>query len=271
MLLIPMIATALLARFFTAVGLRSLLSHLSYSVKILSLMNAINYSRLMTIIMPGRSGDFSIIIFLKKHTVPLGVSLATTILDKITSLILFSALAFIGTFFFAPQFQLAILFYAIIFSITIFLYIKFHGPIHTKIKRILLGKYIDHFNGFWSSCVSLLRAPYPLTINFVCTLVKWGVTYSLTWLLFQSFGAHVTLFQVCCISGIISIIQLLPISISGLGVSQVSAIYLYDHLLGIPEEITASVVLLWLVVQYLFDILFCAPSFFFPSKNAGLE
>ncbi|NDV20227.1 hypothetical protein GO013_12480 [Pseudodesulfovibrio sp. JC047] len=270
-LLFPMVAVALLTRIFTAIGLQSFLAHLSYRVGLFDLVNAVNYSRLMALVMPGRSGDFSIIVFLKKHAVPLGASLAVTIFDKLISLSFFSLFAFIGTILFAPQMKVLIVFYVVVFILSAGLYIKFHGLIHAVVKRILLGKYVDYFSGFWVFCRSLVKSPSTLNINFICTLGKWGVSYCMTWLLFKFYGADITVFQVCCISGIISIIQLLPISISGLGVSQVSAIYLYNHLLFVPKEITASVVFLWLVVQYLFDIVFCGLSFVFSKYGIREE
>jgi uncharacterized protein (TIRG00374 family) len=263
MYLIPMSGTAILVRVTTAYGLKAFLSVLSFKVGCYALFTAVNYSRLVGALLPGRSGDFSIIFFLRKSGVTLGAALAASLLDKLITLLLLTAFAVYGVFTLFPDFMLVLLLFIAGLGFSLLIYLRFREWIHGKVIRLLLGRHAGHFSGFSRSLKLLLRSGKATATNVALTGIKWGATYLLIWSLFLHFGGNIGYLDVVRISGIISIIQLVPVSISGLGVTQISAVIMYDRFLGVPEEITAAVMLLWLVFQYATDLFFCC----FPPKE----
>jgi len=69
------------------------------------------------------------------------------------------------------------------------------------------------------------------------------------WFAFKGFDWDVNLFLILVVNATSIIISLIPITISGLGISQAILVYLFS-LVGIPESISISVAILLLIINY---------------------
>ena len=93
-----------------------------------------------------------------------------------------------------------------------------------------------------------------IIINFLVTIVKLFVLGVFYYFIFLSFGARLDYISVILIANIVMIISLIPISLSGLGIRESSAVFLYS-LIGAPTEVTLATYILANVLNYFFAIL----------------
>ncbi|MBW2993393.1 flippase-like domain-containing protein, partial [Candidatus Woesearchaeota archaeon] len=82
------------------------------------------------------------------------------------------------------------------------------------------------------------------------TILKWAVATTTLWLFFFSLGAEISIVPIFFINAIATIVSLIPITISGLGIREGTAIYLYS-VIGVHPTIVAGVYLLFVSLNYI--------------------
>ena len=122
------------------------------------------------------------------------------------------------------------------------------------IRKHILRGFSKYFEGFSKTLFFYLKKQKKvLLLNFLLTLLKWVILALVISFLFVSFNSPMPFIYVLLISVITTIISLVPISISGLGVREASAVYLFSKV-GATIVITASVQLINLVIVYSISI-----------------
>lgn len=228
---------------------------LSDTIKKISLINMIRYTLLswtIGLMSPGKLGEFSILLFLKKKQgITYGQGLAISIIDKIItiiSLIGISSLIFIT---FIPERTIIGVALILLFG-TILLFL---GLLSDKgrniIKKYILRGHSEKFLKFNFTFKKLIiKHPLRITLNLILTIVKWFITSSITFIGIIYLGGQISLlstFSIVCVSLLVSLV---PISLSGLGIRELTFVGLMSSF-GVSTQISLSLSLLSLIIVYL--------------------
>ncbi|MBD3164863.1 hypothetical protein GF323_06720 [Candidatus Woesearchaeota archaeon] len=200
---------------------------------------------------PGKIGEFSILFFLKKHKITLGEGLAISIIDKMITL---SSLMVISSFIFyllIPKITVL----KIILIVSLIIFLMFGMIISDKvrhfIKKYLIRKHSSRLLGFNRAFRNLIfNHNLRIFINFFLTVLKWLITSFITFIAVNYMGqkiGFISIFIIVCASMLISMI---PISINGLGIRQLTFVGLMGRF-GVSEEVAFSLSILSLMMGYL--------------------
>ena len=236
--------------FFNALNLYIMLIPSKVKLKLREVWKYASISWAFGLLVPGKIGEFSLVYLLKKKKIDYGEGLAISMLDKILTFITLFSFGLLGLLLFLPN---IIIYVSIIFTIIILsiIYFIYKDSYIDKILIFILKNKIKHIRKFKEVTKLYIKKHYNLIIlNLIVTALKWGLTAFTISILFMGFGIYIPFYKVLFIQSIITIISLIPITISGLGVAEPTGIFLYG-LIGIPQSISASMFLIALFVTYL--------------------
>jgi glycosyltransferase 2 family protein len=125
------------------------------------------------------------------------------------------------------------------------LYVVKHGKINA-----LLNRFIERLNPkrkrLVNKLVEVLKRwldqPIAIVKAFALTIILWFIALISGWLLVTNLNLSVTFFEWIVIKVLIYFATLIPISLNGLGVAEVSMVYLMGNLGVTPEDATAIAV-----------------------------
>ncbi len=200
----------------------------------------------MSLITPGRLGEFGKIIYLKKDNYSLNQSLISIIIDRLADVFYLIVFGFIGLFFFSYFFKNLIILgtiVAIIGIISIIVFIKIKG-VKIVLKRLIFffvpTKYRQKIEKSFSEFIKNLEL-YKFKNYFdvfILTIFSWLSSYVAIYFLAKSIGITNVSFLYLAVSiTIASLVTLLPISISGLGTREATFLLLLIPLGFAPEQI----------------------------------
>ncbi len=203
----------------------------------------------MGLVVPGKIGEFSIVPLLSKKNVKIGEGTAISILDKVITVFVLSIVSAFGLIFIfdLPDTPILLL-VLIIISVAPVLIIRSEA-VRQIIRKKILRKYEKKFIGFSKVFFSLIKNKATL-LNTILTGFKWFLSSATLWLFFLSLETHLSLVLVFFVSAITTIVSLVPITISGLGIREGMALYLFG-MMGVAESTVASVYFLFLILNYL--------------------
>lgn len=92
-----------------------------------------------------------------------------------------------------------------------------------------------------------------LIIILAITMITWLLNFYLVKILFQLFGETIKISYVTALQSITMLAAMIPVTLSGIGVQEASAVYLFT-LIGVKPEITFSVQLIILVGRLLLGL-----------------
>ena len=236
--------------FFNALNLYIMLIPSKVKLKLREVWKYASISWAFGLLVPGKIGEFSLVYLLKKKKIDYGEGLAISMLDKILTFITLFSFGLLGLLLFLPN---IIIYVSIIFTIIILsiIYFIYKDSYIDKILIFILKNKIKHIRKFKEVTKLYIKKHYNLIIlNLIVTALKWGLTAFTISILFMGFGIYIPFYKVLFIQSIITIISLIPITISGLGVAEPTGIFLYG-LIGISQSISASMFLIALFVTYL--------------------
>ncbi|MBI2134220.1 flippase-like domain-containing protein [Candidatus Woesearchaeota archaeon] len=200
------------------------------------------------LVIPGKIGEFSF-VYLARKQLSLGQGSAVAVLDKIITVYSLCILAFFGLFIFFPFDQAIKLTAAITALNAIGLIFVLSSPGRIMARKIL-GKFGEKFSGFSRTLFLLvLNRKQAVAINFALTFLKWGITAVVTNLIFLSLGKSINPLIILTISATIMLLSLIPITMSGLGIKEGAAVFLYGQI-GVAAEITMAAHIILLILNY---------------------
>ena len=133
-----------------------------------------------------------------------------------------------------------------------------------KIRKILRGL-IDVF-------VMWVRRPRALLSAFGFTWLHMACLFSLIWLLLAGMGQPISILTIAGLWSFTYLITLMPFSINGLGIREVSISYIFTHLGGISIQSALALALILRTLEMLASV---PGAFFLPailsSANGGIE
>ena len=180
---------------------------------------------------PGKIGEFSAIYFLKKQGVPLGPATAISILDKLITTSLLSAVAVVALFFNLKKSQLALEILVIAAgSIVVIVLTLLNHTLRGFARKHILRKYETNFVGFSKFLLNYGKNNLHLMIfNYGLAFVWLIVSTVIVWLGLASVGVYTSLVTLFFINTVSIIVSIIPITLGGLGVRELTAVALFQQ------------------------------------------
>ncbi len=243
--------------FIGSLNLKILANKLNKQIGIWRLFSYYTTSNSIGNLLPGKFGDLSILYFLKKDGLKIGESSALYILDKTISLALLLLASLVGMFIFIEPLGVEII--TLLFALLLILF--FFLFVYKKIfifARKILGTYLQKFDGFQSTIkIYLKHGKKEIFYNFILTVFRLLLSALVILLAFKSIDPDIKIrfIHVVIIYALTTIISLLPISLSGLGIRESMAVILYSYI-NVSPQLSLSAYLLLLIFKVFFTALF---------------
>ena len=248
--ILPVVITMMASNFIGGVNIKVLLRTFKIRISPVKMFKLYSLSWAISLFVPSRLGELSILYFLKKEKVKLGTASSVTILDKAISLIVVFLFAMMGLLIFLPGSQIIEITFIFVMAI-IMLVFALYSEYTRRLARKMLGKYSKIFSGFYKSLIKIKKeGKESLLLDFFLTIVKWLVSTMVIFFLFISLNQKVPYLDVLLINSIVALIALAPVSISGNGVREYAAVVLFGKV-GISGGIVASAYIAGLIIRYL--------------------
>src|SRR3989344_3992432 len=208
-------------------------------------------SRITSLILPGRFGEFSLSYYLHEENINLGQGLAAVVTDKLISVACSMVLALIAVYIFMNGQHIAIV--AIYMVVMLLLFVLMLSSTSRKfIKRWILRKYSHHFAGFSKTLFSYERENKKMALlNMLFSWIQIVVVALSTKMIFLSLGIEISLLTLILVSGLETLSNSIPITVNGLGVKQAIGVYVFSAI-GVNPIITGARYLIGFVIEYSF-------------------
>lgn len=202
---------------------------------------------------PGKVGDFYRARYLKQDTgLSTGKSLASVVVERILDIGFLFLAGFVGLIIFSFYFQLQ---ESMLFLIVAF-FLAFVAVIYLLTKKKLLatiarpffnrlvpeeykGKIKDNYNEFFEGLKVYKGKKSILIKAIVLLLISWVLNFVQVYFIALAFGIDVSFEFLSLILPILFLVEILPISFSGLGTRDATAIFFLGFKL-IPAELAVS-------------------------------
>jgi uncharacterized membrane protein YbhN (UPF0104 family) len=212
--------------------------------------------QVLSIFIPGRIGDFSIIYLLRKHLAA-APSTALMLVDKAISLLVLLPIATLGLAVFLGWKQ--VLIFCLILGIGIlsvfWLFSSRTQGLRDRVANFFLRKHVHHAKGFKTSVVGFFSYYPGLAGNLLmtsCRILLAGLSLMLilSWL-----GADVPYWQVILVQAVTQLATLVPITFMGIGMTESVNVILFNQI-GINPAIVVAACLAGRAIQIGFYLLF---------------
>lgn len=225
---------------------------------------------------PGQAGDFVKGWYLRERGQPLAPALLSVMIDRLFDLLVMAALATLGIFALGQwlpsrelQTLLVIAMGAGLTIMTVLLVMR--GPRQWLLTRllpaVLPGRLHASLLRLNEQFASLSLNPRLVLLVGVASLVSASFTFWRLWLLFAALDVLVPLYVVVGVSALIAILQVLPISIGGVGVRDAALIGVLAPY-GYSTEQALSVSALFLLITLEHIVAGFVVSFWYPVDRA---
>ena len=229
---------------------------------------------------PGQAGDLVKAWYLRDRGAPLAPAMLSVVLDRLCDLLVMAVIASLSIFTFSqllpdPRLQTALVLVTgigLLLATVLLLARSSREWLLTRVLPPLLPARLRATLERWHDQFSSLTLHLPLVIAMtVASLVSAFFTFWRLWLLFQSLDlVNVPLLTIVSVSALIAVLQVLPISIGGVGVRDgvliaVLAFYGYDAALAL------SLSLLFLLLNIEHIVAGFIASFWFPLGKTTPE
>jgi len=209
---------------FKVVRWRELLSGRGYHYPLGRSYAAVLSSLYLGMLTPGRVGDVLRVQYVKREIdVPYAEGLAVTVMDRFCDLYVLAAVVALGTVHFATALDSNLVYVSWVsvaiaaLAPSLFL---FKGPAD------LLGRVLGRLSARWhtslSSLLTALRALIrkALFVAIPLTAASFAINYLQGWLIAQAMGIELSFVDVASLLATTSLLGLMPISVSGVGVRE---------------------------------------------------
>jgi uncharacterized protein (TIRG00374 family) len=249
---------------------------IEYSFKDSLIIYIIGFSAGVTT--PGKFGEFIKVFYLKNDGYPLGKSFLVTLLDRLFDLTVLIFVAYFSLFVFIrifekPIFISSLLLVLIAALIVILRYKKevaknllermYQILIPKRFKRNGLLNFHDFYTDF-----QLPNYPQLCSITSLSIIIA-IISFMNAYLLALSLGINISVLNLVACFSIATLAALIPISIFGIGVRDISLITLFSYI-GLSSESAIAFSTL-LLITYIISGLICAPAWFMRPLNLNIN
>ncbi len=242
--------SSLFVYFLASINIKILISGLGEKISAVDSYKYYLPSYALGLLTPGKVGNLSLLYFFKKNEISYGKTLAVLVLDKLITYVTLSVIAIYGFFIlFELDTALKVTFYLLLFLIIPGFFIK-SKKARVLIQDFILGKYAEKFGGFYHNLIFLIKnRKARVALNFSLTFGQWALGAFVKYLLFLYFDIHVSFFAVLVITSVGAILSMLPVSISGLGITESSAAYLF-YKIGVDPTVAGGIFIFVTFMRY---------------------
>lgn len=218
-------------------------------------------------ITPARVGDFSRALYSSKYSIPLTKSFFSVLFDRIFDIgtLLFmggiGAVTFMFLFSIPKSVILSIVASAIIFLAGTLLIAKknlakvlIRPFFYMMVPQKYQAQLISGFNGFYDSVLMLSKNIPSMCYLAILTFACWMSAFVSVYFLALALGIKISIFMLFLILPFTTLVEMLPISISGIGTRDAVLILLFSAL-AIPSSKAVSLSILILLLNYVLNLL----------------
>jgi hypothetical protein len=236
----------------------TLKKEISLSLSIRAFLIGFSFS----VLTPAKLGDFVRAFYIRDEQCTLGKALSSVVTDRLIDIVTLFSFAFIGiliySFVFHREILSASLLVILAVAIASAVYIVTNKQLLTRLLRPFFNIFIPHhhkktvseyYHDFFSGLSVFFQNKKIFFLVIIVGIVSWFPPIVYAWLLALSLGISVELTFFVLVIPIISLLDLLPISISGIGTRDAALIFLFG-LQGIPPESAVAFSLLYLFMSY---------------------
>lgn len=253
--LIPVVVSVLLSNLLGTHGLYFLTKPINKSIEEKELLSPYFVSWSLGQLLPSKIGEFSRIYFLKKRGLNMRESTLIFLLDKINSIICLIIITIIGIHIFT-KIDTSMYIISLTIILMCILVIIINEKIRNKIFNLIPKKFYDKLlKDFSEDSSNYLKENrkyiiYNLIINALRLLID-AVTI---WLLFKSLNLTPNIWYILIVNTITTLSTIIPITISGLGIREVVAVFLLSTV-GIQKEISFIVYITIATIRLLISLI----------------
>jgi len=211
---------------------------------------------------PAKLGDFVRVLYINDSSCAPGKCISTVVIDRLIDITLLFSIAFIGIYGFSVFYHIEILsigtILLIIAGVTAGIYIVLHRPLLSALLRPFFTIFVpghlkdkisvyydDFFSGLFVFSHDRTRFFSSVTVG----IISWIPPFVYGYLLALAIGIDTGVLFFVLIIPVLSLLDLLPISISGIGTRDIALIFLFS-LKGISPEQAVAFSLLYLFMSY---------------------
>jgi len=213
-------------------------------------------------ITPAKLGDFIKVFYIKDDQCGWGRSLATVVIDRLIDIILLFSLAVIGVYGFSLFYHVSVISWGsallIIGGAVAAVYVVLNKTLFSALLKPFFKLFVpknlkdrvsEYFHDFYTGLFSFYSDRRRFIMSVLIGVISWIPPILYGYLLACSIGINTDIFFFILVIPVISLLDLLPISISGIGTRDVTLIFLFG-LRGIPAEQAVAFSLLYLFMSY---------------------
>lgn len=203
---------------------------------------------------PGKIGDLSRIYFLRDDNLPIGRSIFSVLMDRLTDILSLLLLGIIFSLFYLKELaQLNNLLFIFLIILTLGIWIIFLKRFFFyKLFRKILYKFIpkekfplkENLN---LDIVKRIKASNYILI-FIYIWIGWSIYFLGWWFLTKALYLNISFFHMVAAVSIATIISLIPISISGLGTRDAVILFIFSKI-GIVRDSAISFSILIFIIE----------------------
>ncbi|HLD15026.1 MAG TPA: lysylphosphatidylglycerol synthase transmembrane domain-containing protein [Candidatus Nanoarchaeia archaeon] len=197
-------------------------------------------------ITPGKLGSFIKVHYLhKKIGRNYGTCLPSVLMERFLDLFVVTLLSLLGAFLVIKDYSNVLLEITTVLIFAFFvIYIFSNKEMTAKVLRFVFNflvparfkdKAKELFQGFYEATIH----PKHLLVPFILTVITWVTIYMQLYLVALSLNIVVPLYYFVPIMSIVTMIGLIPVTISGLGTREIAMIALFDKYYVVPKTVVA--------------------------------
>jgi len=205
--------------------------------------------------LPSRSGDLTMMYYLRNYGVGDSESVAVFMLDRIIYFFVICGLALVGLalFFFDSVGWIELLLLALALVVLVPSGIWFGAKLLRWGFKRFFKKKVDAF----PFIIQYLKHPKLIVTNLLVNGLRWCCRAAIFYWLFAAMGFTIPFFAIVLLISIEVFITFVPLTIMGLGLREVFAVWAYPLLFGVSAGITFVVYALSLFIAYAEAIIIC--------------
>jgi uncharacterized protein (TIRG00374 family) len=215
-----------------------------------------------SVLTPAKLGDFVRAFYIRDEQCNLGRALSSVVTDRLIDIVMLFSFAFIGILIFSVVFHIEILSVSLLVLLAVGIAsavsIVTNKNLLSWLLRPFFNIFIPHhhkktiaeyYHDFFSGLSVFFNDKKKFLLVMVVGIFSWVPPFVYAYLLALSIGISLDLTFFVIVIPIISLLDLLPISISGIGTRDAALIFLFGFQ-GIPPETAVAFSLLYLFMSY---------------------
>lgn len=216
----------------------------------------------LSVLTPAKLGDFIRAFYIRDEKCSLGKALSSVVTDRLIDIVMLFSFAFIGILIFSLIFHIQVLSMSLLIVLAIAIaaavYVVTNRDLLSRLLRPFFNVFIpehhkktvsEYYHDFFSGLSIFFHDKKTFVLVIIIGILSWIPPFVYAYLLARSIGINLDFTFFVIVIPIISLLDLLPISISGIGTRDAALIFLFG-LQDISAEAAVAFSLLYLFMSY---------------------